>query len=177
MNQRLSSAIGGLAGACALTALNEGAKRINKNAPRLDVLGMNAVARLVKGGGLGSTITKGKMMPASLAGDLISNSLYFGMAGASSKKQTLLRGALLGLGAGLGALTLAKPLGLDERVVSATPTTKALTVAWYVIGGLVAGAVINMLDGRNKEPEVGSQESPSFAEASAGKEGGVRIKK
>lgn len=148
MNQRLSSAIGGLAGACALTALNEGAKRIDKDAPRLDLLGMNAVARLVKGRGIQSLTGKGKMMPASLAGDLLSNSLYFGMASAGDKRKTLLRGTLLGLGAGLGAITLAKPLGLDERVVTATPKTKALTVAWYVIGGLVAAAVINMLDGK-----------------------------
>lgn len=174
MNQRLSSALGGLAGACALTALNEGAKRINKNAPRLDLLGMNAVARLVKGGGFGSTITKGKIMPASLAGDLLSNSLYFGMAGAGDKKQTLLRGALLGLGAGLGAITLAKPLGLDERVVSATTTTKALTVAWYVVGGLVAAAVINLLEGRrNLEREGRSQKSGARSQES---EEGVRSK-
>lgn len=158
MNQRLSSALGGLAGACALTALNEGVKRIDKNAPRLDLLGMNAVARLVKGKGLGAMTGKGKMMPASLAGDLLSNSLYFGMASAGDKKQTLLRGALLGLGAGVGAITLAKPLGLDERVVTATPTRKALTVAWYVIGGLVAAAVINMLDGKRKESGARIQE-------------------
>ena len=159
MNQRLSSALGGLAGACALTALNEGAKRINKNAPRLDLLGMNAMARLTKGKGLGSLTSRGKMLPASLAGDLLSNSLYFGMASAGNKNQTLLRGALLGLGAGVGAITLAKPLGLDQRDVSATTTTKALTVAWYVIGGLVAAAVINMLDGKKQEPVVKKQES------------------
>jgi hypothetical protein len=150
MNQRLSSALGGLAGAFVLTALNEGSKRIDKDAPRLDLLAMNAVARLVKGKGIQSLTGAGKMLPASLAGDLITNSLYFGMASAGDKRKTLLRGTLLGLGAGLGAITLAKPLGLDARVVSATPKTKVLTVAWYVIGGLAAAAAINMLTTENR---------------------------
>ena len=57
-----------------------------------------------------------------------------------------MRGSLLGLGAGIGAVALAKPLGLDERAAHASAKTKAMTVAWYVIGGLVAAAVINLLD-------------------------------
>jgi hypothetical protein len=143
---KISSALGGLAGACALTVMNEGAKKLDKDAPRLDLLGMNAVAKIMKGTGL-KQLSQGNSMPVALTGDLISNSLYFGMAGTGeTKKQTLVRGALLGLGAGLGAVTLAKPLGLNEQTVAATPKTKVLTVAWYVIGGIVAAAVINLLD-------------------------------
>jgi hypothetical protein len=49
----------------------------------------------------------------------------------------------------VSAISLAKPLGLDERVVSASAKTKALTIAWYLIGGLVAAAVMNLIDKRN----------------------------
>jgi hypothetical protein len=143
---KISSALGGLAGACALTVLNEGAKKLDKQAPRLDLLGMNAVAKIMKGTGL-KQMSQGTAMPVALTGDLISNSLYFAMAGtAQTKKQTLVRGALLGLGAGLGAVTLAKPLGLNAQTVAASPKTTALTVAWYILGGLAAAAVINLLD-------------------------------
>jgi hypothetical protein len=143
---KIASAIGGLAGACALTVLNESVKKIDKDAPRLDLLGMNAVAKIMKGSGIKPT-SSGQLKPVSLAGDLISNSLYYGMAsGAPDKKSTLIRGALLGLGAGVGAVSLAKPLGLDERASMASVKTKVLTVAWYVVGGLVAAAVINLLE-------------------------------
>lgn len=138
---KLSSALGGLAGACALTILNESAKKIDKDAPRLDLLGMNAVAKLTKG-----SLRPGSQHQVSLASDLLSNSLYYGMANAGDKSKTLTRGTLLGLGAGLGAVTLAKPLGLDGRMAEASTKTKALTVAWYIIGGLIAAAVINLLD-------------------------------
>jgi hypothetical protein len=148
----ISSALGGLAGACALTVLNAGAKKIDKDAPRLDLLGMNAVAKLVKGTGI-RPMGNGQLKPVSLTGDLISNSLYYAMAQTGDKKSTLLRGALLGLGAGVGAISLAKPLGLDERAVAASTKTKALTIAWYVVGGLIAAAVINLLDNKPDQDE------------------------
>jgi hypothetical protein len=145
-NMNISSAVGGLAGACALTILNETVKKIDKDAPRLDLLGMNAVAKMVKGAGLKNyLLSPDKSMPVSLAGDLISNTLYFGMADAGDKNKTLIKGALLGLGAGVGAIALAKPLGLDEQLSNTPVKTKALTIAWYVAGGLVAAAVINLL--------------------------------
>ena len=145
MNKQLTSAIGGLAGAATLTVLNETVKRIDHDATHLDLLGMNALAKVIKGGGLKKAVI-GEPIQASMAGDLLSNSLYFGLANGSTKKQTLLRGSLLGLGAGIGAVSLARPLGLDERAAHASVKTKAMTIAWYVIGGLVAAAVINMLD-------------------------------
>lgn len=144
----LPSAIGGLAGACTLTILNETAKKIDKDAPRLDLLGMNAVAKMMKGVGISSLPGPAKLLPAAMAGDLVTNSLYYGLAEAGDKRKTLIRGTLLGLGAGVGAVALAKPMGLDERATAATTKTKVLTVAWYVVGGLVAAAVTNLITKR-----------------------------
>src|SRR5687767_7997094 len=141
----IKSTIGGLAGACTLTLLNESVKKLDKDAPRMDLLGMNAVARLVKGNNLFAQ-TAGKLFPVALAGDLVSNSLYYSMADTDNKQKTLIRGALLGLGAGLGAVVLPKTLGLNEEATTRTFKTKVLTVTWYLIGGLVAAAAMNLLD-------------------------------
>ena len=110
----------------------------------MDLLGMNAVARLMKGNDIMS-MTASKLFPTAIAGDLITNSLYFSMADAGDKNKTLIRGALLGLGAGVGAVTLPKTLGLNEEATTRTTKTKVLTVAWYLIGGLVAAAAINLM--------------------------------
>lgn len=146
----VKSTIGGLAGACALTLLNQSAKKLDKDAPRMDLLGMNAVARLMKGNDI-ITQTAGKLFPMALAGDLVANSLYFGMADTGDKNKTLIRGTLLGLGAGIGAVTLPKTLGLNDEATNRTLKTKVLTVAWYIIGGLVAAAAINLLQKQKAE--------------------------
>lgn len=143
----LRSTLGGLAGACTLTLLNESVKKLDKDAPRMDLLGMNAVARLTKGNNILAQ-TAGKLFPVALAGDLVSNSLYYSMAESQDNKKTFVRGALLGLAAGLGAVVLPKTLGLNDEATTRTLKTKILTVSWYVIGGLAAAAAINLM---NKE--------------------------
>ncbi len=144
----IKSTIGGLAGACTLTLLNESVKRLDRDAPRMDLLGMNAVARLMKGNSF-LTQTADKLLPVALAGDLVSNSLYYSMADTDDEKKTLIRGALLGLGAGLGAVVLPKSLGLNEDATTRTLKTKILTVTWYVIGGLAAAAAMNLMNKKN----------------------------
>jgi hypothetical protein len=141
-SMKLASAVGGLAGAAALTLINQGVSKIDKNAPRLDLLGMNAVAKVTKP----KLPIIDKFFPLALGGDIISNSLYFAMAKGKTKEQTLIRGALLGLGAGLGALTIPQRIGLSSGPVTRSTKTKALTVAWYIIGGIIAAATINMVD-------------------------------
>ena len=152
----IKSTIGGLAGAVVLTALNESIKRVDANAPRPDLLGMNAVAKLVKGAGLKKVIKGEKLRSVSMTADLLTNSLYYGMADAGSNSQTFVRGTLLGLSAGVGALTLAKPLGLDETAPYTPLKMKAMTVAYYIVGGLVAAAVINLLSDR-KAPSLSAK--------------------
>ena len=141
----IKSTLGGLAGACTLTLLNESVKKLDKDAPRMDLLGMNAVARLMKGQNILAQ-TAGKLFPIAMAGDLVSNSLYYSMADTGNKRNTLIRGALLGVGAGLGAVVLPKTLGLNDEATTRTLKTKVLTVTWYLIGGLVAAAAINLLE-------------------------------
>ncbi len=74
------------------TLINQGASKIDREAPRLDLLGMNAVAKFVKP----KLPIIGGLFPLALGGDLISNTLYYSMAEENTKGSTLLRGALLG---------------------------------------------------------------------------------
>lgn len=144
---KLTAAIGGLAGACALTLINQGMAKLDRKAPRLDLLGMNAVAKFIKSPKTAPPLVK-SLLPMSVTGDLVSNSLYFAMASGRNKNQTLLRGLLLGLGAGMGAVALPKDGALDDTPANFTDKTKLLTIAWYVIGGLVAAAAINAMEDR-----------------------------
>jgi hypothetical protein len=146
-NMKLSAVIGGLAGACALTLINQVVSRIDREAPRLDLLGMNAVAKFFKGPKTAPLLVQ-KLLPMSLAGDLVSNTLYYALASGGSKDRTLLKGLVLGVGAGLGAVVLPKPMGLDSSTTNLTRKTQAMTMAWYIIGGLVAAAIMNTMDER-----------------------------
>jgi hypothetical protein len=145
------STLGGLAGAVALTLLNEGVKKIDNNAPRLDLLGQNALAKLLKGNTM-LPQTVNKVFP--MAGDLVTNSLFFAMAQGSGKGDTYLRGALLGLSAGIGAVALPKQLGLEEKHTNENPQKALKTVAWYVIGGLIAAAVMNAISEDKTLPQL-----------------------
>jgi hypothetical protein len=87
---------------------------------------------------------------AALVGDLVSNSFYYSLVGAGSRGDALRNGALLGLAAGLGAVFLPGPLGLGRQPTD-TPATQALTVAWYLAGGLAAGAAYAALASEDDE--------------------------
>jgi hypothetical protein len=154
---KVSSTIGGLAGSAALTLLNQTAKKVTPDAPRLDLLGQNALAKFVKGNDMLSKTTR-EVFP--LAGDLISNSLFFAMARGKGPTSTLVRGAFLGLGAGVAAVALPKPMGLEQENTNRNPQTQALTVAWYVLGGIIAGAVINALDSYKDDKPAKKTEKP-----------------
>jgi hypothetical protein len=150
---KLSSAIGGLAGACALTLINQAVAKIDKKAPRLDLLGMNAVAKFVKSPKSAPVIVQ-KLLPRAVTNDLISNTLYYALASGSSKKQTVIRGLLLGLGAGIGAVALPKSDGVDATGTNPSRKTQALTIVWYVLGGLIASAAINAIEEQTNPGEV-----------------------
>jgi hypothetical protein len=140
---------GGLAGATALTLIHETMKKIIPNAPRMDLLGMNALSK-----GLryinAKTPDERELYRWSMAGDLVSNALYYSVVGATTKTHPLVRGALLGLAAGAGAILLPKPMGLNEAYSSRTRQTSLMTIGLYVAGGLVAAVVMSALEKRQR---------------------------
>lgn len=140
----------GLAGALTLNALNEVAHRLAPpdaahRAPRLDRLGTAVLART-----LGLDVqpdrqadAAGPVYAAALALDVAANALAYALVG-SGTGRPILRG--LGIGAlnGVAAVAGARLVGRGEDVDRA-PTTPALTVLWYVAGGLAAGATARAL--------------------------------
>ena len=140
MKKIVSSIIGGIAGAAALNILHQTVKQFDHEAPRVDLIGEEALSKGLTQIGL-TTPERDALFTATLAADLISNAAYYSLIGLAKKKNLLLTGAGAGLAAGIGALTLTKPMGLSDAPVTRTEKTKLLTVAWYTFGGLVAGAV------------------------------------
>lgn len=137
------SLISGLAGAVALNALHETVRQFVPDAPRADILGMRSIKKGFRKAGeeppRGDTL-----YGLAIVGDVASNALYYSLIGANAK-QPLLTGAVLGALAGVGAVTLPGPMGLGEAPTTRTPATVAMTIGWYLFGGLVAGAVYKKL--------------------------------
>ena len=132
----------GLVGACALTLIHETARRFVDDAPRMDVVGMRAITRGLRAVDVDPPVP---LHEAALVGDLVSNSLYYSLVGAGPRREALRNGALLGLAAGLGAVYLPEPLGLGRQPARNSTETNLLTVAWYLLGGLAAGAAYRAL--------------------------------
>ncbi|WP_134088099.1 hypothetical protein [Olivibacter sp. XZL3] len=137
--------LGGLAGALVLNAIHEGAKRAIPSAPEINKVGEEAITKVSKAAGMPPPAGK-KLYTATLAGDLVSNAIYYSAIGKGDKQTLLLRGAGYGLIAGLGVIGLTKPLGLDDEPINKSMSTKFLTVLWYTLGGIVAASAIKLLD-------------------------------
>ncbi|MBH8571399.1 hypothetical protein KB206_21090 [Microvirga sp. STS02] len=142
----LPSLTAGLAGAVALTLLHETVRRLRpEDAPRMDVLGMRGLRKLL-GKADAPQPDNDTLFNVTMAGDVLSNGLYYSMVGSS--RHALERGLALGALAGVGGVLLPGPMGLGTAPTNRTPQTQAMTVAWYTMGGLVAGAVARALRNR-----------------------------
>ncbi|MCX6214357.1 hypothetical protein [Spirosoma sp.] len=148
INKTLLQSLGsGLAGACALTALHETARQFIPEAPRADILGMRAIKKVMA--------SVDEEPPAddelhdwALGGDVVSNTLYYSLIGLAKPENAVLTGAVLGLAAGVGAVALPGPMGLGTAPSSRTPATAAMTIGWYLVGGLVTAGAYTLLKRR-----------------------------
>lgn len=137
------SLISGVAGALTLTTVHQAARAITDAAPRMDVLGMRALRRGGHAAGYDTpSEASNALYGAALAGDLLFNSAYYSLA------TTWMRGTVLGLLAGVGALTLPPRLGLGDPPKSELLANKVMTVAWYTLGGLAAACTAHWLGER-----------------------------
>ena len=134
----------GLVGACVLTLIHESVRRIDPEAPRMDLLGMQSIARVMNRVGI-QPPADDRLHTMALLGDIVSNSMYYSMVGDGKDSSVWWRGAGLGLSAGLGAVLSPPALGLDSRPSRRTTKTKIMTVLWYLAGGLAAAAAARVL--------------------------------
>jgi hypothetical protein len=143
MNAMMKAGSAGAAGAVVTNVLHETIRRTSPEAPRVDLLGMQGIARAMKS--LGIEGPKGRALyGTTLATDLLSNGAYFALV-AAGKENALLAGALLGLAAGVGAVILPGPMGFSAETTARTPFTAAVSVLLYTAGGITAGLVYNAL--------------------------------
>jgi hypothetical protein len=135
---------GGIAGALVLTGLHESARGLLKHPPRMDVIGERALTQSLKAVGRGAPRGR-RLYRATLAGELLSNSLYYSIVGAAAPSRLLRTGLGVGLIAGIGAVLLPPRLGLGHPPGEKAPLTPLLTIAWYTAGGLASAAVTRLL--------------------------------
>jgi hypothetical protein len=145
MDRKLCSMMAGVAGAGALTLVHQAARLVTPHAPRMDVLGKRALRGAYRQLGVGPRSDRALERQA-LAGDIVANSAYYALVGLGSRESVWTRGLALGLAAGIGALMLPKPLGLGDPPNADRVDTQAMTVAWYVLGGLMAAAAFAARD-------------------------------
>lgn len=135
--------IAGLGGAIALNLLHESLKH-RPGTPRIDLLGEEALQK-----GLETVDAKindaENLYKAALGADIISNTMYYATIGAGKDQNLWKRALTIGLTAGIGAVTLPEPMGLDENPVSGTLQKKAMTVGYYVAGALVTAGLLKLM--------------------------------
>jgi len=130
-----------------LNAVHESARRVIPHAPRMDVIGTRAIRRPMVAAGM-QPPSWNRLHKAALAGDLVANSAYYALVGLGDPETARQRGLILGLAAGIGGAVLPPLIGLGNQPYRKTPYTQLLTVAWYTIGGMVAGEVAERLSDR-----------------------------
>lgn len=148
INKTLLPALGsGLIGAVALTLLHETARQFIPNAPRADMLGMRAIKKVMEKADA-EPPADDELHDWALGGDIVSNALYYSLIGLAKPKNAVLTGAALGLAAGVGGVTLPGPMGLGTAPTRRTEATAVMTVAWYLLGGLVTAGAYTLLKRR-----------------------------
>lgn len=126
----------GFTGAASLTLVHEFIKRTLTDAPRMDLLGMNALAKTFKVPY--STIKNNpNVFDLTLLGEIITNSIYYSIT-ATGDKNVLSKGFTAGALAGVAAAVLPEHLGLNKNYSNRTRTTTALTIGLYTLGGIIA---------------------------------------
>ena len=147
---KLASALeGGLAGASTLALLTNTLRKTDNGGASTNLFDGRSLRKRFKKAGSKKPL-KATGQYVQLAGEILSNSALLGISGLQKKKNAMLRGALLGTVAGLGAVLLndhdKKDKERDGLVEARTPTeewiSKALEVSLYTIGGLIAAKVI-----------------------------------
>jgi hypothetical protein len=133
----------GLMGAVALNILHEVVRKNVPNAPHINLLGSEAINKtLIQVGA--PIVNADELYKVTLEADLIANATYYAMIGGKGK-YIWPRAIAMGLSAGIGAIQLPKPMGLDPTPVTRTTQTKVLTVGYYLFGALVTATALKTL--------------------------------
>lgn len=122
--------IAGLGGAIALNLLHEIIRKNFDNVPEINKVGEEALNKVLDKADVKIT-DHDQLYAATLAGDVISNGIYYATTATSGFN------IASGLAMGLGALALPEKIGLDDKPVAETTQKKVMTVAYYLFGAIV----------------------------------------
>jgi hypothetical protein len=103
----------------------------------MDQVAMRGLRRILPG----EQRDPGRLHRLALAGDLVSNSLYYSVIAAPTRKATWMRAAVLGTAAGLCALLLPERLGLGAPENSEKRSNQVMTIGWYLAGAVTAALI------------------------------------
>jgi hypothetical protein len=137
---RLAAIGAGLAGSIVVTAIHQILKNTRDDAPRMDLLGVQSLAKIT-GVPFEEAKESSTAYYATMAADIVVNSMYYAIVGIGGKKKAIVSGAALGAAAGAGSFLLPGKLGLDADYSNRTPQTKAMAFGLYLVGGLIAGII------------------------------------
>ncbi len=134
-------------GTSALTIMHDFVNLIDSSAPRMDEIGKQAIARLASKVDL-NVPDNDQQQVITKASDWITNSLVGLVNG--SEDNVYLRGAALGLTAGVGAVLLPAGMGAQAYGAAHSNKKKLFTIGLYVVGGIIAALVSKkMQEGNN----------------------------
>lgn len=130
--------LAGLGGAIALNVLHEIIRNNFDNVPEVNKVGEEALNKAL--GKVDMKIAdKDQLYAATLAGDVISNGVYYAATATSGFN------LVSGLTAGLGAVLLPEKMGLDDSPVAKTTQKKLMTVGYYLFGAVVTKLIYDKI--------------------------------
>ena len=132
----------GFLGTCALNFIHETGRRIIPEAPRMDLVAMKAIDKILRRFNI--ELTPPTLRTLAFAGDMVSNSLYYSvlskMAVRHQPQDLWKKASALGLAAGVGAVVLPPLLNLGDQ--PRNPKTALMTIAWYTLGAFATAQAL-----------------------------------
>jgi len=130
--------LAGLGGAIALNLLHETIRKNFDNVPEVNKVGEEALNKALDKVDMKIT-DQDRLYTATLAGDVISNGIYYATTATSSFN------IASGVAAGIGAVFLPQQMGLDDTPVAENNQKKVMTVAYYLFGAIVTKLIYDKI--------------------------------
>lgn len=130
--------LAGLGGAIALNLLHEIVRNNFDNVPEVNKVGEEALNKSLETVDMKIT-EKDQLYAATLAGDVISNGIYYATTATSGFN------LVSGVAAGVGAVMLPEKMGLDDSPVAGSTQKKLMTVGYYLFGAVVTKLIYDKI--------------------------------
>lgn len=130
--------LAGLGGAIALNLLHEIVRNNFDNVPEVNKVGEKALNKSLETVDMKIT-DKDQLYAATLAGDVISNGIYYAATATSGFN------LVSGVAAGVGAVILPEKMGLDDSPVAGSTQKKLMTVGYYLFGAVVTKLIYDKI--------------------------------